>query len=225
MRFIRQEIELLREENQEQNTEIKILKDTIKLQNKTINQHEKTIKELGQKIKASLNGCKNNNYSSDKIKQRKRPARLLPLQLLFDKDEDDDDTTKKPTPRKFFGPPASCSDLSRLGYTLNGFYLVEKSNITKEATKNNLTLSYSKTTDTVYCAFKQDGAFNPSLVENKLALTPPLKQVIEVQEKVYTAEKKRDGDILELKQEMATLRSIVEDSRSSESSVSYIGNL
>jgi len=26
--------------------------------------------------------------------------------------------------KRFYGPPASCDDLQKLGYTLNGFYLV-----------------------------------------------------------------------------------------------------
>ena len=189
----------MREENQNQNKDITTLQDTIQLQNKTIIQHEITIKELDQEIKKSCNGCKHNHDSSEKHEQSKRPARLLPLQLLFDKDEDDD-TTKKPLPRKFYGPPTNCSDLSRLGYTLNGYYLVRNS-YTDTMTNNHFNSSYINNVDTVYCAFKQEGMFSPSLLEHKLALPP---------------------HILELKEQMAQLRQMVKLPHSSES---YIGNL
>jgi len=188
----------LREENQKQNKDITILQDTIQLQNKTINQHEITIKELDQEMKKSSNCCKHNYDSSEKHKQNKRPARLLPLQLLFDRDEDDD-TTKKPPPRKFYGPPANCSDLSRLGYTLNGYYLVRNS-YKDTMTNKNFNSNHINTVDTVYCAFKQEGTFSPSLVEQKLALSP---------------------HILELKKEMAQIRRLAKTPYSSES---YIGD-
>jgi len=189
----------LREENQNQNKDITTLQDTIQLQNKTIIQHEITIKELDQEIRKSCNGCKHNHDSSEKHEQSKRPARLLPLQLLFDQDEDDD-TTKKPPPRKFYGPPTNCSDLSRLGYTLNGYYLVRNS-YTDTMTNNHFNSTYINNVDTVYCAFKQEGMFSASLLEHKLALPP---------------------HILELKEQMAQLRQMVKLPHSSES---YIGNL
>ena len=175
------------------------MKDTIQIQNKTINQHEITIKELDHEVKKSCNGGKQHNYeSSEKHKQSKRPARLLPLQLLFDRDEDDD-TTKKPLPLKFYGPPTNCSDLSRLGYTLNGYYLVRNS-YEDTMTNNHFNSSYINTVDTVYCAFKQEGIFSPSLLEHKLALSP---------------------HILELKKEMAQVQRLVKIPQSSES---YIGS-
>ena len=115
------------------------------------------MKELDHEMKKSANCCTNNSYSSEKHnKQSKRPARLLPLQLLFDRDEDEDDTTKKPPPPKFYGPPTNC--LVNQGYSLNGFYL----------DKNPLVdATFQKTTrvETVYCAFKQEGTYNPLNVQ------------------------------------------------------------
>jgi len=190
------------------------------------------MKDLDHEMKKSINCCKNNNYSSEKHKQSKRAARLLPLSLLFDKDEDEDDTTKKPPPPKFYGPPTNCSDLARLGHTLNGYYLVRHNINTKAMTNNNYNYSSGKT-DTVYCAFKQEGTFNPSLVEHKLELkelSPPLnKLVTEELDRIFanvshlgkwnlehTTKKKVHEDILELKQEMAKLQLVVEELRSSE---------
>lgn len=136
------------------------------------------MKVLEQEMKNSFKCYKKNNDSSEKQKPNKRPARLLPLQFLFDRDYDDDDlTTKKPPPRKFLGPPTNCSDLARLGYTLNGYYLVQH-NYTETTSKYSYHSSNSNTTDTVYCAFKQEGVFNPSLVEQKLARSPPLNNKI-----------------------------------------------
>jgi len=189
---------LLREENQKQNKDITILQDTIQIQNKTINQHEITIKKLDQEVKKSSNCCKQDYDSSEKHKPSKRPARLLPLQLLFDREEDDD-TTKKPPPRKFYRPPTNCSDLSQLGYTLNGYYLVRNS-YKDTMTIDHFNSSYINTVDTVYCAFKQEGTFRPSLVEHKLVLSP---------------------HILELKKEMTQLWQLAKFPQTSES---YIGN-
>jgi len=45
---------------------------------------------------------------------------------------------------RFYGPPTNCSDLGKLGHTLNGYYLVKGSD---KSTKNRIT--------TVYCAFHQ----------------------------------------------------------------------
>jgi len=58
--------------------------------------HEITMKELDHEMKKSANGSKSSSDSQKKQKRMKRPARLLPSQLLFDRDNDDDDdrTTK-----------------------------------------------------------------------------------------------------------------------------------
>jgi len=85
------------------------------------------------------------------LSQNKRPARLLPLQLLFG-DQDDKD---QPVIRRFYGPPTNCSELSQLGYTLNGFYLVKapennnNSNIIKADDKIKV--------DIISCTFKHPG--------------------------------------------------------------------
>ncbi len=94
----------------------------------------------------------------------KRPARLLPLQLLFNRNC----TTCSELPPRFYGPPTNCSDLTRLGYTLNGFYLVRASS------NNDVTTTVETNeanTETVFCAFKQEGTFDASLVEKRI---PPL---------------------------------------------------
>ena len=59
------------------------------------------------------------------------------------------------SPARFYGPPTGCSDLSLLGYTLNGFYQVK---------------SDDSKLDTVFCAFKQPEVnhINQSLVENRI---------------------------------------------------------
>jgi len=216
LRLIRQEIGFLREENQKQNTEIIILKETVQLQNETITKHEITMKELDHKMKNSEN-CNKQNYSRKKQKRIRRPARLLPLQLLFDRSDDDEErTTKKPPPLRFYGPPTNCSDLARLGYTLNGYYLVKHNN-TNTTTDKSYFSSNSTATDTVCCAFKQDGTFNPLQLEQRV---PSLDKLV-IEELAHTTEKKVHKDILELKQEMAKLQHVAKHSRSSES---YIGS-
>jgi len=60
----------------------------------------------------------------------------------------------------FYGPPTNCSDLSRLGYTLNGYYLV-KSDAGNEV--RNL--------KGIYCAFKQpEGSMDSSRIENPIGV-------------------------------------------------------
>lgn len=51
--------------------------------------------------------------------------------------------------RKFYGPPTSCNELSMLGYTLNGFYVVEKKNQAHKETNR------SKKIEVIYCQFHQ----------------------------------------------------------------------
>ena len=40
---------------------------------------------------------------------------------------DKNDTGQENIPKLFYGPPGNCADLSKLGYTLNGYYLVNGS--------------------------------------------------------------------------------------------------
>ena len=155
----------LRVENHKQNTEIASLKETVNQQNKTINQHETTIKELISDDRP---------VSSRAISRRKRPARLLPASVLRGKKKNETDEENL---KVFYGPPTNCSDLSRLGYTLNGFYMVK-----------NLALSdnLKKTTklETVYCAFKQEGTYNPILVQ---------QAVIQPNNEIFQTAKEREN--------------------------------
>jgi len=98
---------------------------------------QKIIEELNNLSKAE------HIYASEKPRQKrsKRPPRLLPKHVLMGKKRGDDDD---PSIRKFYGSPTNCSDLSLLGYTLNGYYLVKP----VSETLNTLL-------ETIYCAFKQ----------------------------------------------------------------------
>jgi len=39
------------------------------------------------------------------------------------------DTEEENVPKPLYGPPSNCTDLAKLGYTLNGYYLVNGSKI------------------------------------------------------------------------------------------------
>jgi len=97
----------------------------------------------------------------EKIIRNKRPYRLLPLKTNHN--DVPGDAIKKDgriisNRHRFFGPPTNCFDLSQLGYTLNGFYMVKSANIPTE-TK----------VETIYCAFEQpEGtSLNQSIVEKR----------------------------------------------------------
>jgi len=87
-----------------------------------------------------------------------RPVRLLPPHVFQGERKNETEQQKQMNPRRY-EQPANCSDLSILGYTLNGFYLV----------KSDSNASTTIKLETVYCAFKQiEGTFNPSLVEKRI---------------------------------------------------------
>ena len=68
------------------------------------------------------------------------------------------------SPGRFYGPPTGCSDLSLLGYTLNGFYQVKS-----EGSANIIGINNDTKLDTVFCAFKQPEVNkNLSLIENRI---------------------------------------------------------
>ena len=97
--------------------------------------------------------------SSGKSLLSKRPARLLPLRILLG--ERKNDTNDKIS--RFYGPPTNCSDLIKLGYTLNGFYLVKTNNTDNTKDVHNLK------TETVFCSFKQpEGTSNSTAMEKRL---------------------------------------------------------
>lgn len=146
LRFIRHEMEEIKDENRKQNLEMAKMVETIRSQNITITQHETMIKELA-----------NQQKSSRRQRGNKRPARLLPARILYGSKN----KTTKQTDRKFYGPPSNCSDLSQLGYTLNGYYLV-----------NTTDVPQLKQLEIVYCAFKQpEGTLsNPSGKEQIIGL-------------------------------------------------------
>jgi len=111
---------------------------------------------------------KDHPVSSAAMVRRKRPARLLPASILRGKKKNQTDEDHR---KIFYGPPTNCSDLTRLGYTLNGFYMIKRpTNDTKIA--HDVTIL-----DVVYCTFKQEGPFDASLVEKlvmPLSFTAPL---------------------------------------------------
>ena len=144
LRFIHQEMGALRNDNQKQNMEIASLKETVQLQNKTINQHEATIKDFfTDDHKVIRTG---HPVSSAAMARRKRPARLLPASILRGKKKNETDEDRR---KIFYGPPTNCSDLTRLGYTLNGFYMIKRPT-------NDSKIAHDVTIlDVVYCIFKQ----------------------------------------------------------------------
>jgi len=94
----------------------------------------------------------------------KRPARLLPYHPLFRERKNDTDYI-----RRFYGLPTNCFELSELGYTLNGFYLVK-------ATENKISTvkdGDKMQVEPIFCAFKnQEGIYRPSnLIEKKVNVT------------------------------------------------------
>ncbi len=62
-------------------------------------------------------------------------------------------------------PSSNCSELSQLGYTLNGFYLVKPKS--SDTTSNGDKI---KKLETVFCSFKQEGPVNASRVEKRVGL-------------------------------------------------------
>ncbi len=163
LRFIHQEIGSLREENHKQNMEITSLKETVQLQNKTISQHESTIKNLKNNDHRMIKGDHPASPSAITTR-RKRPARLIPYSILFGKKINN--SSNEENLRQFYGPPTNCSDLSRLGYSLNGFYLVKNPLV-------DATFPQTTRIETVYCAFKQEGTYNPLNVQKAVIIPPP----------------------------------------------------
>ena len=49
--------------------------------------------------------------------------------------------------RKFYGPATSCEELGMLGYTLNGFYMVQRESQSSSGSRNKI--------EVVYCQFFQ----------------------------------------------------------------------
>jgi len=126
-----QEIESIKEENHNQNIEIALLKEII--------------------TKDLYDDAHGDDHSSNK-----RPARLLPSRILHG-----DRKNNKSHVNIFYGPPTNCSDLSKLGYTLNGFYLVKSPIITNASTAE---------IETIHCSFRQPKNFNASLLESRVGI-------------------------------------------------------
>ncbi len=150
-------MKLLRDENKNQNVEIALLKEMFQSQDKRIN--EKIITEIEQRMKndESPMADDEHQYSPGRVRQ-KRPFRLIPVQkesFIGENEKNENKINILNQHRKatiFYGPPANCSDLAQLGYTLNGYYLVNTDGVQNP-----------KQIEAVYCAFQQpEGTlFNP----------------------------------------------------------------
>lgn len=162
---IHQDIGLLRDENKDQNKEISRLKEMIESQDKRF--HEKIIEELDKRLKydESSIASADHQYSPERVRQ-KRPYRLIPAQKnrLDENEKEEKSTILKQHQNNiitFYGPPTNCSDLSRLGYTLNGYYLVKSDDAISSKEVTNL--------KGIYCAFKQlEGSFSSSTIEKQI---------------------------------------------------------
>jgi hypothetical protein len=130
LRFIHREIVILKDENHSQNKEIAMLKEIMGFHNnKTIPDQ---ILKLINRNKKNMPASKSSRHRLLKSRRR-RPARLLPFGFLYDRKNDTDNGI---IVRRFYGPPSNCSDLSQLGYTLNGFYLVKSPQNNNSSTKD-----------------------------------------------------------------------------------------
>jgi len=126
---------------------------------------EKISKELAKRTEEL---CGNRHqYSPSEKSRQKRPYRLIPAHKT-QKPDDDGNNLITQQPLQFYGPLANCSDLSKLGYTLNGFYQVSPYITNKNS--NDIKV------DTVYCAFKQpEGTLKSSRVVEKRVMGKSLK--------------------------------------------------
>jgi len=60
-------------------------------------------------------------------------------------------------PKPFYGPPTNCSDLGKLGYTLNGYYLVNGAKIQNQI-------------EVVLCRFQLAPGENESIFQNNILI-------------------------------------------------------
>jgi len=155
--LIHQEIDLLRGENQNQNIQIAFLKEKAGLQDEPDHRFRQVPTDIPENVKAAMMKISSQLIAKGSHHHRQeRPARLLPLQLLFRRNNNTETKIFR-----FYGQPTNCSQLSELGYTLNGFYLVKSSN---PLDTSGLQL------ETVFCSFKQpeDRPFNSSALEKRV---------------------------------------------------------
>jgi len=138
---MQQGIGWLKAENQNKSAEIALLRGKIESQDESIDQ--KITKEVEKKMKEFLKGD-HSNFSSGKARQ-KRPYRLLPITNKGpgDKKNHQGEIISN-QPRRFYGPPRNCSDLSLLGYTLNGFYLVKPNSNSNDAKVEVISCSFEQ---------------------------------------------------------------------------------
>lgn len=175
LNFLRQEVKMLRDENRDQTKEIAELKEMVikmgqlkdyenRIQNKEIAKlkemlaiylHHQTISD--QKTE-HINDNKSLAEHHEISERFKRPVRLLPPRFFRN---DPKNETDQQVIRRFYGPPTNCSELAQLGYTLNGFYLVQSNNTSILNSNHGLKI------ETIYCAFKQPDQFNPNAVEKR----------------------------------------------------------
>jgi len=111
------------------------------------------------------------NHSPGSVRQ-KRPYRLIPISnTAISRNSIDDGKISSNNPPgnqqdRFFGPPTNCSDLARLGYTLNGFHTVTVSSGLVDLN----TINEAAKLETVYGQFKQpEGNYNSSPLEKRIA--------------------------------------------------------
>jgi len=51
--------------------------------------------------------------------------------FIHSKNEKNGSKNQNVTDKRFYGPASSCAEISKLGYTLNGYYLIKNKNTTK----------------------------------------------------------------------------------------------
>jgi len=131
-------------------------------------------KKKESKIPISPDG--NQNPSPSKVNSRnKRPYRLIPVNKSGDFDNDGNDKAIS----KFYGPPTNCSDLSRLGYTLNGFYLVKAVENSDSLVKDDSNRNIMQV-EAVSCMFKHpnyDIYDANNVQENRASLSPKHERI------------------------------------------------
>lgn len=166
LRLVHREIGLLKVENQNQSLEIALLKRMVESQDQKIDQ--KIAQEVTkQKMKGTPMKASNQHQRSERV--RRKRAFIAPNQAIpKNKNQILDDQiiwNKNPLlqhHQQFLGQPSSCSDLSQLGYSLNGFYLVKATDGVNNAKNMKL--------ESIFCAFIQpEGVYNVSAIEKRIA--------------------------------------------------------